>query len=114
MTNRANTVAVISDGSEVLGLGNIGPEAAMPVMEGKAALFKRLADIDAIPICLATQDTLMKDLMSKQGAQGTLAYLEPQDQQRRLQGVLMPVESVVELEDQLLLKFRGAHSPSTI
>lgn len=114
MTNRANTVAVISDGSEVLGLGNIGPEAAMPVMEGKAALFKRLADIDAIPICLATQDILMKDLMSKQGAQGTLAYLGPQDQQRRLQGVLMPVESVVELEDQLLLKFRGAHSPSTI
>jgi len=54
MTNRANTVAVISDGSEVLGLGNIGPEGAMPVMEGKAALFKRLASIDAIPICLTT------------------------------------------------------------
>lgn len=50
MTNRANTVAVITDGSEVLGQGNIGPEAAMPVMEGKAALFKRLAGIDAIPI----------------------------------------------------------------
>lgn len=56
LTNRANTVAVISDGSAVLGLGNIGPEAAMPVMEGKAALFKRFADIDAIPICLNTQD----------------------------------------------------------
>jgi malate dehydrogenase (oxaloacetate-decarboxylating) len=80
MTNRANTVAVISDGSEVLCLGNIGPEAAMPVMDGKAALFKRLADIDAIPIYFATQDTLMKDVMSKRGAQGTLAYLGPQDQ----------------------------------
>ena len=55
MTNRGNTVAVVSDGSAVLGLGNIGPEGAMPVMEGKAILFKELAGIDAIPICLATQ-----------------------------------------------------------
>jgi len=57
LTNRANTVAVVTDGSAVLGLGNIGPEAAMPVMEGKSILFKRLADIDAFPICLATQDS---------------------------------------------------------
>ncbi|MDA0263914.1 MAG: NADP-dependent malic enzyme [Chloroflexi bacterium] len=56
LTNRANTVAVVTDGSAVLGLGNIGPEAAMPVMEGKSILFKGLADIDAFPICLATQD----------------------------------------------------------
>ncbi|ACV57204.1 Malate dehydrogenase (oxaloacetate- decarboxylating) [Alicyclobacillus acidocaldarius subsp. acidocaldarius DSM 446] len=55
-TIRKNTVAVVSDGSAVLGLGNIGPEAAMPVMEGKAMLFKRFADVDAFPICLATQD----------------------------------------------------------
>ena len=55
-TIKGNSVAVISDGSAVLGLGNIGPEAAMPVMEGKAALFKQLAGIDAIPICLNTQD----------------------------------------------------------
>ena len=55
MTNRGNTVAVVSDGSAVLGLGNIGPEGAMPVMEGKAILFKELAGIDAFPICLATQ-----------------------------------------------------------
>jgi malate dehydrogenase (oxaloacetate-decarboxylating) len=55
-TNIGNTVAVITDGSAVLGLGNIGPRAAMPVMEGKAALFKRFADIDAVPICLDTQD----------------------------------------------------------
>ncbi|SIS85322.1 NAD-dependent malic enzyme [Alicyclobacillus vulcanalis] len=55
-TIRKNTVAVVSDGSAVLGLGNIGPEAALPVMEGKAMLFKRLADVDAFPICLATQD----------------------------------------------------------
>ena len=56
LTNRANTVAVVSDGSAVLGIGNQGPEAAMAVMEGKAILFKNLADVDAIPICLATQD----------------------------------------------------------
>ena len=55
-TGKGNTVAVVSDGSAVLGLGNIGPEAALPVMEGKAALFKKFANIDAIPICLDTQD----------------------------------------------------------
>ncbi|MBM7692035.1 malate dehydrogenase (oxaloacetate-decarboxylating) [Peribacillus deserti] len=56
LTIKRNTVAVISDGSAVLGLGNIGPKAAMPVMEGKAMLFKQLANIDAFPICLNTQD----------------------------------------------------------
>ncbi|NTV41505.1 MAG: NADP-dependent malic enzyme [Candidatus Moranbacteria bacterium] len=56
-TIRKNTVAVVSDGSAVLGLGNIGPEGALPVMEGKALLFKELGDVDAIPIVLATQDT---------------------------------------------------------
>jgi malate dehydrogenase (oxaloacetate-decarboxylating) len=56
LTIKGNTVAVVTDGSAVLGLGNIGPGAAMPVMEGKAALFKRFADIDAWPICLDTQD----------------------------------------------------------
>jgi len=56
LTVKGNSVAVVTDGSAVLGLGNIGPEAAMPVMEGKAALFKRFAGIDAWPICLATQD----------------------------------------------------------
>ncbi|MBO4649213.1 MAG: malate dehydrogenase [Lentisphaeria bacterium] len=52
-TNRSNCVAVVSDGTAVLGLGNIGPEAGMPVMEGKAVLFKTFADIDAIPLCLS-------------------------------------------------------------
>ena len=55
-TIKKNTVAVVSDGSAVLGLGDIGPEAAMPVMEGKAMLFKEFADIDAFPICLDTND----------------------------------------------------------
>src|SRR3989344_4110724 len=55
-TLRGNCVAVVTDGSAILGLGNLGPEAAMPVMEGKAVLFKAFADIDAFPICLATQD----------------------------------------------------------
>ena len=56
LTNRGNTVAVVTDGSAVLGLGNIGAEAALPVMEGKSILFKGLADVDAFPICLGTQD----------------------------------------------------------
>ena len=56
-TIKKNTVAVVSDGSAVLGLGNIGPEAALPVMEGKALLFKELGGVDAIPLVLATQDT---------------------------------------------------------
>jgi len=56
-TIKSNTVAIVSDGSAVLGLGNIGAKAAIPVMEGKAMLFRRFADIDAFPICLDTQDT---------------------------------------------------------
>jgi malate dehydrogenase (oxaloacetate-decarboxylating) len=55
-TNRANTVAIVSDGTRVLGLGDIGPEAAMPVMEGKALLFKYLGGVDAFPLCLDTRD----------------------------------------------------------
>jgi malate dehydrogenase (oxaloacetate-decarboxylating) len=57
LTIKGNTVAVVSDGTAVLGLGDIGPEAAMPVMEGKALLFKEFAGIDAFPLCLATKDT---------------------------------------------------------
>ncbi len=56
LTIKRNTVAVVSDGTAVLGLGDIGPEAAMPVMEGKAMLFKQFADVDAFPICLDTKD----------------------------------------------------------
>ena len=55
-TCRGNTVAIVSDGTRVLGLGDIGPEAAMPVMEGKAVLFKTFGDVDAIPICIDTKD----------------------------------------------------------
>ncbi len=57
LTSKRNTVAVVSDGSAVLGLGDIGPEAALPVMEGKALLFKEFGGVDAWPLCLATQDT---------------------------------------------------------
>ncbi len=56
LTIKRNTVAIVTDGSAVLGLGNLGPAAALPVMEGKAALFKRFAGVDAWPVCLATQD----------------------------------------------------------
>ena len=55
-TMKANTVAVVSDGSAVLGLGNIGPYAAMPVMEGKCVLFKAFGDVDAIPLCVRSKD----------------------------------------------------------
>ena len=68
-TMKANTIAVISDGSAVLGLGNIGPLAAMPVMEGKAVLFKEFGGINAVPICLDTQDT--EELIK------TITYLAP-------------------------------------
>lgn len=68
-TMKANTIAVISDGSAVLGLGNIGPLAAMPVMEGKAILFKEFAGVNAIPLCLDTQDT--EELIK------TIQYLAP-------------------------------------
>ena len=56
-TMKRNTVAIVTDGSAILGLGNLGPEAALPVMEGKAILFKKFAGVDAFPICLTTQDT---------------------------------------------------------
>lgn len=56
LTNKGNSIAVVSDGTRVLGLGDIGPEASMPVMEGKALLFKYLGGVDAIPICLGTKD----------------------------------------------------------
>jgi malate dehydrogenase (oxaloacetate-decarboxylating) len=55
-TRKWNTVAVVTDGTAVLGLGDIGPEAALPVMEGKAVLFKQFGDVDAVPICLDTKD----------------------------------------------------------
>jgi len=57
LTIRRNTVAIVTDGTAVLGLGDIGPEAALPVMEGKAMLFKEFANVDAFPVCLATKDT---------------------------------------------------------
>lgn len=57
LTIKRNTVAIVTDGSAILGLGNLGPEAALPVMEGKAMLFKVFGDVDAFPICLATQDS---------------------------------------------------------
>ena len=68
-TMKANTVAVVSDGSAVLGLGNIGPYAALPVMEGKAVLFKEFGGVNAVPICLDTQDT--EEIIK------TVAYLAP-------------------------------------
>src|SRR5690606_32289258 len=55
-TMKGNTIAVVTDGSAVLGLGNIGAEASLPVMEGKCALFRRFANIDAFPLCINTQD----------------------------------------------------------
>lgn len=65
LTRRFNTVAVITDGTAVLGLGDIGPEAGMPVMEGKCALFKKFGDVDAIPICIDSKDTdeIVKTIM---------------------------------------------------
>ena len=72
LTGRANTVAVITDGTAILGLGNIGPEAGMPVMEGKCALFKRFGNVDAVPICLRTTDSeeIIKTIKYLEGSFG--------------------------------------------
>lgn len=90
-TNRANQVAVITDGSAVLGLGNIGPEAALPVMEGKAVLFKELSDIDAFPLALQTQDS--EEIIR------TIKLLEPNFAAINLEDISAP--RCFEIEDRL-------------
>jgi len=90
-TIKNNTVAVITDGSAVLGLGDIGPEAAMPVMEGKAVLFKQFAGVDAFPICLNTQDT--EELIK------TIKYLSPTFGGINLEDISAP--RCFEIEDRL-------------
>ncbi len=90
-TCKSNLVAVVSDGSAVLGLGNIGAEASLPVMEGKAILFKEFADIDAVPVCLATQDV---DEIVK-----TIKYLEPTFGGINLEDISSP--RCFEIEDRL-------------
>jgi len=91
-TIKGNIVAVVSDGSAVLGLGNIGPEAAMPVMEGKAVLFKQFAGIDAFPICLATQDT--EEIIK------TVKYLSPTFGGINLEDISAP--RCFEIEERLI------------
>jgi malate dehydrogenase (oxaloacetate-decarboxylating) len=90
-TAKGRMVAVVTDGSAVLGLGNIGPEAAMPVMEGKAVLFKNFAGVDAFPICLATQDA---DEIVK-----TIKYLAPTFGGINLEDISAP--RCFEIEDRL-------------
>jgi malate dehydrogenase (oxaloacetate-decarboxylating) len=92
LTIRKNTVAVVSDGSAVLGLGNIGPRAAMPVMEGKCMLFKEFGGVDAFPICLDTQDV---DELVK-----TVAYLAPTFGGINLEDISSP--RCVEVEERLI------------
>jgi malate dehydrogenase (oxaloacetate-decarboxylating) len=97
-TLKGNCVAIVTDGSAVLGLGNIGPLAALPVMEGKAMLFKKFADIDAFPICLATQDTeaiiaTVKNLAPTFGGINLEDIAAPHcfEIERRLQDIGIPV-----------------------
>jgi len=98
LTGRGNSLAIITDGSAVLGLGNIGPEAAMPVMEGKAILFKQLAGIDAYPICINTQDKnqiieIVKNLAPTFGAINIEDISAPKcfEIEEKLQGLEIPV-----------------------
>lgn len=91
LTIRRNTVAVVSDGSAVLGLGNIGPRAAMPVMEGKALLFKEFGNVDAFPICLETQD--VDEIVN------TVKYLTPTFGGINLEDISSP--RCVEIEERL-------------
>jgi malate dehydrogenase (oxaloacetate-decarboxylating) len=97
-TIKSNTVAIVTDGSAVLGLGDIGPEAALPVMEGKAVLFKELGDIDAIPICLATKETgeivsIVKNIAPAFGGINLEDISAPRcfEIEERLQGIGIPV-----------------------
>src|SRR3989338_11397630 len=97
-TGKGNTVAIVTDGSAVLGLGNIGPEAALPVMEGKAIIFKEFADIDAFPLCLATQDTeeiinIVKNIAPGIGAVNLEDISAPRcfEIEERLQNIGIPV-----------------------
>ncbi len=90
-TIKKNTVAVISDGSAILGLGNLGPEAAIPVMEGKAVLFKEFGGVDAFPICLDTQDT--EEIIK------TVKYLAPVFGGINLEDISAP--RCFEIEDRL-------------
>ena len=90
-TAKGNLVAVVSDGTAVLGLGKIGPEAAMPVMEGKAALFKTFGDVDAFPICLDTEDT--EELIK------TIRYLAPSFGGINLEDIASP--KCFEIEERL-------------
>lgn len=82
LTNRANSIAVVSDGTRVLGLGDIGPETGSPVMEGKALLFKYLGGVDAVPICLGTKDP--------QEIVRTVKLLEPSFDGINLKDIAMP------------------------
>lgn len=97
-TVKANSVAVISDGSAVLGLGNIGPKAALPVMEGKAMIFREMAGIDAFPICIGTQDTnaiitIIKNISTVFGGINLEDIAAPRcfDIEDQLQGIGIPV-----------------------
>lgn len=94
LTCRGNTVAVISDGTRVLGLGNIGAAAAMPVMEGKAILYKVFADIDAVPVCL--------DLTDKDKFVEVVQYLEPNYAGINLEDIQSP--KCYDVEDELIEK----------
>ncbi len=98
LTIKRNTVAVVSDGSAILGIGNLGPEAALPVMEGKAVLFKEFAGVDAFPICLATQDAddivkIVKALAPVFGGINLEDISAPRcfEIEARLQGIGIPV-----------------------
>lgn len=91
-TAKQNTIAVITDGTAVLGLGNIGPEAAMPVMEGKCLLFKKFANVDAIPICINAKDT--EDLIN------TIKNIAPSFGGINLEDIAFP--KCVEVESRLI------------
>ena len=90
-TCRGNMIAVVSDGTRVLGLGDIGPEAGIPVMEGKAALFKTFADVDAVPVCLGTKDP--EEIIK------TVKYLEPNYSGINLEDISSP--KCYDIEDRL-------------
>ena len=109
-TLKGNTIAVVSDGSAILGLGNLGPEAALPVMEGKCALFKEFAGVDAFPICLATQDT--EEIIK------TVKYLAPNFGGINLEDISAPrcfeIEARLKAELDIPVMHDDQHGTATI
>jgi len=118
LTIKQNTVAIVTDGTAVLGLGDIGPEAALPVMEGKAMLFKEFGNVDAWPICLATTDPdeIVRTVVALAPAFGGINRFDFENDRIRITPLQMTTDCMQALTDSLVLIFTGLtrHASATL